>query len=553
VQALDRAFKHRSDRRAGVIGETINNYQVSELLGEGGMGAVYLAEHPFMGRKAAIKVLRREFAEDRGLVERFMNEARAANAIRHPNIIDIIDVGRMPSGIPYLMMEFLEGESLAHRLRRGAVPVPEVIDIILQTTSALAAAHSKGIVHRDLKPDNLYLVPDEAAPGGIRVKVLDFGIAKLRDDLSGGMAKTQAGALMGTPPYMSPEQCRGITDQIDHRTDVYAIGIILYEMLCGAPPFVSEGWGEVVLAHLTKPPPSPRSRNASIPETLEVVIMKALAKNPDERFPTAADMRTALRAMTATSTFPPRSTVGTMPATPTAASMPVKVPTTFRTATGEMSSLKPTLAETPADLRPKSRRGLAIAGVAAAAAVAGVAFFAVSGKRQSDVATAPPVTAPVVAAAPPPPPAPKPPPSETPPPPPAQILVRLTSEPAGALVTDTQRGVVIGATPFEQRLERKPTTLGVRLAKDGFANVDLAIPLGGDFEKAVRLERQKTRAPARVAAAPSAAAKKPTGSGAAPAPAPGPAAAAAPAAAPPTAPPPAAASPAPKPKAAEKW
>ena len=536
-----------------MIGETINNYRVSELLGEGGMGAVYLAEHPFMGRKAAIKVLRREFAEDRGLVERFMNEARAANAIRHPNIIDIIDVGRMPSGIPYLMMEFLEGESLAHRLLRGSVPVPEVIDIVLQMTSALAAAHSKGIVHRDLKPDNLFLVPDDAAPGGIRVKVLDFGIAKLRDDLSGGMAKTQAGALMGTPPYMSPEQCRGITDQIDHRTDVYALGIILYEMLCGAPPFVSEGWGEVVLAHLTKPPPSPRSRNAAIPETLEVLIMKALAKNPDERFSTAIEMRSALRAMTGTSTFPPRSTLATMPATPTATSMPPKVPTTFRTATGEVSSLNPilpTLAETPADLRPKSKRGLAIAGVAAAAAVAGVAFFAVSGKPQNDVATAPPVapavTAPVVAAAQPPP-APKPPPSETPPPPPTQILVRLTSEPAGALVTDTQRGVVIGATPFEQRLERKPTTLGVRLAKDGFANVDLQIPLGGDFEKAVRLERQKTRAPARVASAPSTA-KKPTGSGAAPASAPAAAAATAP-----TAPPPATAPPAAKPKAAEKW
>src|SRR6478736_1304685 len=174
-----------------VIGETINNYRVSELLGEGGMGAVYLATHPFMGRKAAIKVLRREFAEDRGLVERFMNEARAANAIRHPNIIDIIDVGRMPSGIPYLMMEFLEGESLAHRIMRDVLAVPEAIDVIVQSTAALAAAHGKGIVHRDLKPDNLYLVPDDSAPGGVRVKVLDFGIAKLRGDLSGGAGKTQ--------------------------------------------------------------------------------------------------------------------------------------------------------------------------------------------------------------------------------------------------------------------------------------------------------------------------------------------------------------------------
>jgi serine/threonine-protein kinase len=525
-----------------VIGETINNYRVTELLGEGGMGAVYLAEHPFMGRKAAIKVLRREFAEDRGLVERFMNEARAANAIRHPNIIDIIDVGRMASGIPYLMMEFLEGESLANKLRGGTLAIPDALDIILQTTSALAAAHAKGIVHRDLKPDNLYLVPDDAAPNGIRVKVLDFGIAKLRDDLSGGMAKTQAGALMGTPPYMSPEQCRGITDAIDHRTDVYAMGIILYEMLCGAPPFVSEGWGDVVLAHLTKPPPSPRSRNGAIPESLEVVIMKALAKSVDDRFSSATEMRAALRALTATSTFPPRATAATT-STATVGSLPAKVPTTFRTATGEMSSVKPTLAERPAAMPARSKRGLVIAGAGAVAAVVVVAVIAASGgKRSADVAVAPAASAPAAAPAPPPPP--KPPPGEAPTAPPAQVLVRLTSDPPGALVTDSKRGVVIGATPFEQRLERKPTTLGVRLAKDGFAPVDLEIPLGGDFEKSLRLERQKPRVPARSAPA---AIRKPTAGGAAPAGAP-----AAVPAAPPTAPPPAAPA-APKPKAAEKW
>jgi eukaryotic-like serine/threonine-protein kinase len=533
---------------AGVIGETINNYRVSELLGEGGMGAVYLAEHPFMGRKAAIKVLRREFAEDVGLVERFMNEARAANAIRHPNIIDIIDVGRMPSGIPYLMMEFLEGESLAHRILRGTIPLPEAMDIILQTTAALAAAHGKGIVHRDLKPDNLYLVPDDSAPTGVRVKVLDFGIAKLRGDLTGSGSKTQAGSLMGTPPYMSPEQCRGVTDEIDHRTDVYAMGIILYEMLCGAPPFVSEGWGDVVLAHLTKPPPSPRSRNPSIPESVEVVIMKALAKSVKERFSSAAEMRAALRAMSpGMGTFPPRATSATMSATPRATP---KQPTTFRTATGEMGSVKPTLAEGPAAKR-KSKRGIAIVGVGAAA-IAIVAVMAVRGKSQDD-AVAPKAVAPAVAAAPVvaplPPPAPKPPPRETPPPPPSQILVRLVSEPAGALVTDAKRGVVIGATPFEQRLERKPSTLGVRLAKDGFAAVDLDIPLGGDFEKTVRLERQKTRASSR---APVQTAVKKTASAtvaSAPAASATPAAASAPPAA--TAPPPAAS--APKPRAAEKW
>ena len=170
---------------AGMVGEVVNNYRIISLLGQGGMGAVYLAEHPFMGRKAAIKVLRRELAEDPSLVERFINEARAANAIRHPNIIDIIDVGRTSTGVPYLMMEFLEGQSLAARIADAEqLPIDEAIDVATQTTAALAAAHAKGIVHRDLKPDNLFLVPDESRPRGERVKVLDFGIAKLRGDVA---------------------------------------------------------------------------------------------------------------------------------------------------------------------------------------------------------------------------------------------------------------------------------------------------------------------------------------------------------------------------------
>ena len=470
------------------------------------MGAVYLAEHPFMGRKAAIKVLRREFAEDRSLVERFMNEARAANAIRHPNIIDIIDVGRMPSGIPYLMMELLEGESLSQRIRRGNVPIPEALDIIVQTTSALAAAHAKGIVHRDLKPDNLYLVPDDAAPGGFRVKVLDFGIAKLRDDMSGGMAKTQAGALMGTPPYMSPEQCRGVTEAVDHRTDVYAMGIILFEMLCGAPPFMGEGWGDVVLAHLTKPPPSARSQNPNIPEALEVVIMKALAKEPAQRFASATDMRAALRAITGTATFPPRTNTLSMPAP---ASTPPKQPTTFRTATGEMSSSNLTMAESPGALRAKSKRGGVIAGVAAAATIGIVGFFVATGGSQPGKQPATAVTAPAVApaaaapavAAPPPAPAVKPATREAPSAP-SQILVKLASDPPGAIVTDARRGVVIGATPFEQRFDRKSTTLSVRMGKEGFAAVDMEIPLGANFEKSIHLERlTKPRAPVRTASA----------------------------------------------------
>ena len=398
----------------GLIGERINNYEVVSVLGEGGMGAVYLALHPFMGRKAAIKVLKRELAEDPGLVERFMNEARAANAIHHPNIIDIIDVGRMPSGIPYLMMEFLEGESLAQRIaRERPLDVALAVNVAKQTAAALGAAHSKGIVHRDLKPDNLFLVPDEAQQFGCRVTVLDFGIAKLRGELSGSGAKTQTGSVMGTPPYMSPEQCRGITEEIDHRTDIYALGIILYEMLTGAPPFLSEGWGEVVLMHVTRPPAPPRKLNANISLELEAVVLKALAKPSADRWQSMAELATALRnAVTIEGT---RFTTGPPAATGRMSS------TTLRSASGEVSGETPIAGAPGAGTEALAARswwrrpGVWVAGVVAFAGV--LALVASNGRRSTASTAALPAIAAPASAAPPPVIAPAPPPATAPAPP----------------------------------------------------------------------------------------------------------------------------------------
>jgi serine/threonine protein kinase len=281
-----------------VIGKHLNNYEVVSLLGEGGMGTVYLAVHPIMARKAAVKVLKPELARDESLVTRFFNEARAANAIRHPNIIDIIDVGMLPDeNLPYMLMEFLEGESLSSRLDRiRPLPVETAVEIASQTASALSAAHSKGIVHRDLKPDNLFLVPDEMVAGGERVKVLDFGIAKLRDDMRGSSMKTRTGAIMGTAVYMSPEQCQGLIEKVDQRTDIYALGIILYEMLCGAPPFISEGFGDIIIMHVMREPEPPQSKNPSIPDGVAAAILCALAKEPKDRFQSMVDFQAALRA-----------------------------------------------------------------------------------------------------------------------------------------------------------------------------------------------------------------------------------------------------------------
>jgi tRNA A-37 threonylcarbamoyl transferase component Bud32 len=477
-----------------MLGEVINNYVIKSLLGEGGMGAVYLAEHPFIGRRAAIKVLRRELAQDPALVERFMNEARAANAIRHPNIIDIIDVGRTPSGVPYLMMELLEGMSLAQRISEaGRLEVAEALEIGAQTCAALTAAHAKGIVHRDLKPDNLFLVPDDARPGGMKVKVLDFGIAKLRGDLTNVSAKTQAGALMGTPPYMSPEQCRGLTDDIDHRTDVYAMGIILYEMLCGAPPFVSPGWGDIVLAHLTKPPPAPRATNPGIPVEVEAAILRALTKDRSERFASMTELQAALRGAA-----PPVARTPAPVSAPATKPFPPATTTTFRAATGEV-----TAAERGAPKRARVWLGVVAAGAAAAIAIV------VANGRSASVATE--AAAPVAATAPPPRApalplpsaipseaarAPSPAPGAIPPgvepAAPAQIRVRLTSVPAGASVIDARDGAVLGATPLDRRIDRAVTPLSIRIAKSGFASAELRVPRDADFDTMVRLERSRS-------------------------------------------------------------
>ncbi len=281
-----------------MIGLRLNNYELVSVLGQGGMGTVYLARHTFTGRRAAVKLLHPQLAQDQMLVTRFMNEARATTAIGHPNIIDIIDVGILPDGLtPYLMMEFLQGESLSQRLQRSRpLPIREAIEIACQTASALSAAHARDIIHRDLKPDNLFLVLDPSMSlVGLRVKVLDFGIAKLRGELSAGSVKTRPGAIMGTPQYMSPEQCRGFAEQIDHRTDIYTLGIILYEMVCGSPPFVSEGLGDMLMIHLSRPPVPPRTMNADIPEALEAAILRALAKDANDRFASMADFQEALR------------------------------------------------------------------------------------------------------------------------------------------------------------------------------------------------------------------------------------------------------------------
>jgi serine/threonine protein kinase len=278
-------------------GPRIGSYVVRGILGQGGMGTVYLAEHTVIGKKVAIKVLKRDLAGHDTLVARFINEARANAVVGHPGIVDVFDVGTLPSGVPYLVMEYLQGESLAQRIAKvGQLPIKQAANIAWETASAVGAAHAKGIVHRDLKPENLFLARDPSAPEVEKVKVLDFGIAKLHANPT--KISTQTGAVMGTPVYMSPEQCRGARDEVDHRTDIYSLGIILYEMLVGKPPFQGEAFGDLLLRHMTEAPAPVSAANSQVPDFLEEVVMRALAKRREDRFSSMREFQKGLAGAT---------------------------------------------------------------------------------------------------------------------------------------------------------------------------------------------------------------------------------------------------------------
>jgi len=263
-------------------------------VGRGGMGVVYAAEHPLLGSQAVVKQLRPELSAQRDLIERFFNEARAASRIKHPGIVSIFDFGYSDDGSAYFVMEYLEGESIAARLARtGPIPEAHARRLGRQMASALAAAHETGIVHRDLKPDNVFLVPDEAVAGGERAKILDFGIAKLGGEAGEGVAVTRTGALLGSPLYMSPEQCRG-TGEVDARADIYALGCLLFAMVTGRPPFLGQGVGEIIGKHIYEQPPRPRELVPAISAALDGALMRALEKDPDRRHATMRAFAAAL-------------------------------------------------------------------------------------------------------------------------------------------------------------------------------------------------------------------------------------------------------------------
>jgi len=471
-----------------LIGATVGNYKVVSKLGEGGMGSVFLAEHPLIGKKVALKVLHPEYASNPEVVGRFFNEARAVNEIGHPNIVDVVDYGTVTRPgereLVYFIMEYLDGESLAEVLKRDApLPTLRAVNVALQIADALAASHEKGVIHRDLKPDNVFLI-DRGRESDF-VKVLDFGIAKLSRG-PGDLGRTRSGVVMGTPTYMSPEQCEGKRN-IDARADVYSLGVMLYEMLTGKVPFTGEGYGEVIMQHITRKPERPTAIRRSIPPAIEAIVLHALEKKRDERFASMEHFIAALREperfLRDRGSFEgPRSRrATTVPGRRSV--VDAHAPTVDQRPT--------TLGHSAAELRVQRHRSRAPVIVGSAVTVllllAGGALLFRSEEREEPTAVHPvPLPPPGPA------PAPTPTPVVQPVPIPATVTVTVISRPPGAdLIVE---GQVRGRTPVSLSVEKADRMLDLALQLDGYKPEVKRVQLLRDAELEVTLEKRTPHA-----------------------------------------------------------
>jgi serine/threonine-protein kinase len=350
-------------------GTVLGEYTIEAKIGEGGMGQVYAATHPVIGKHAAVKILNKELCSDQAHVDRFIDEARVVNQIQHPNIVDIFAFGETVDGRVYFVMEWLKGESLRERIARGTMTPAEVEGVLRPLCQALQAAHEKGIIHRDLKPDNVFFAQvRDAEP---RVTLLDFGIAKLvhRDRK---VEKTATGAMVGTPQYVAPEQAKG--HAIDARVDIYALGAIAFEMLTGGPPFVADNAMEVVAKHLMEPPRRVSEVVRGVPRELDDLVHAMLSKQAEGR-PSLDDIFATLERVR---TKHPRLMTR----------QPIRLPPP----SGPIAV--PAVSSTRSAIQPLARRkrlwiGLAVAGAIGCFALAFVAVNTL-GKRDDAVVTPPP-------------------------------------------------------------------------------------------------------------------------------------------------------------------
>ena len=350
-----------------------DRYRIIKKLGEGGMGSVYLAEHTTINKKLAIKVLSSEYSHKQDLVDRFLQEARAASMIEQENVVEITDFGSTPTGSVFFVMEFLNGEDLSKTVKTaGPLEWARVKPIMIQICRALASAHDAGIIHRDMKPENCYRIRRGDNPDFI--KVLDFGIAKVTSDDGEGKGLTRTGMIFGTPEYMSPEQAKG--EKVDHRVDVYALGVILYELLTGRVPFTADTFMGILTKHMFEAPPAPSTIApvSSIPPEVEAIVLKALQKDREYRFQSMRELMGAIDA------------VGTGAAAVSVVAEDVVVPqggeTRFQTSSPTPTSMGGTGTQDDIKVPGKSGMGLLLGvGAVVLAGLGGLAVFLISNQE----------------------------------------------------------------------------------------------------------------------------------------------------------------------------
>jgi serine/threonine protein kinase len=496
---------HRRSEVDPLVGQLLGGrYKILRKIGEGGMGIVYEAEHVMIEKRVGLKVLREDFSSREDVVERFRQEAKSASRIGHPNIIDISDFGVTPQGANYFVMELLSGHDLATELeKKGPLSARRAIKLAVQCARALGAAHAKGIVHRDMKPENIFLLRRDVPLAGPSarfdddgedfVKIVDFGIAKMSDietDGQPGRKLTKTGMIFGTPEYMSPEQAGG--KKLDHRVDVYAMGIILYELLTGRVPFVGDTFMGILTQHMfeTAAPIAAANPTAQVPPELERIVFRALAKNADERYQSMDELASDLL-----------SVLGQAPAV--AASLPPP-PGTFTHAgyqehgSSDVRAPRLHVASPATELTPERRAGKTGLWVGLAAVLALVAsggFYALRAERSGVKAPAPAAVAPAVVA-----PAPAPPSAPPPAAPvqPAQVTIQVDSEPPGARVSADGREVCSG-TPCQFPGERGKEVV-VEATKSGYRAATMRVmPLRDANQVTLTLVRRERASAPRSA------------------------------------------------------
>ncbi len=491
-----------------MIGKVLGNYRITEQVGSGGMGIVYLAEHVLLGKSAAVKVLKPERCESPEIVERFFNEARAAAMVKDPGIPEIFDYGLLDEGNAYLVMEMLEGQTLGELLKDCFRLSPgRSLALARLLAGTLKATHKQGIIHRDLKPDNIYIVPDPAMPRGERIKVLDFGIAKLQGTNLASGIQTETGRLMGTPYYMSPEQCRG-AGTIDHRTDIYSLGCVLYQMLCGEPPFVLEGSGEVLAAHIHLEPKPVHEVEASVPVELSNLTMQLLKKDPDTRLQTMqavmerlneiasySEMLTPEPSLAASADMAIeryRDTIDDMP--------PLKAVTTLQASSGEFETASPNATWALHQKRPSMLNRMVLPMLILFSAGGLIAWSVLNRQVKHEdqpvqAALSPPPTQPA---------------SPAPQPiivrelveiPAALVELRIESDPSGARVYRLSDGVEVGRTPVTISARQGSGSAGFLLRKTGYRNAKVEMAVANDGATQVVL-KARSRNPNKTATEP---------------------------------------------------